>query len=196
MKALQIAFSSRYLFVTNTLCYSSLLGVADSLQQYIHGDWDPKLSKDFDKWRTFRFSIMGFILGPMNHFWYRWLDSGIIKGGRNIVVLKKVIADFLSSPAFSSVFISGVALMEGQHIAGAMREYLRKYYRIFVLDVCVWPPTQFFNFWFLPKSCRVVYVGAVQLLYNCFLSYIKHNEADGTPTTMKSEIRYSLHPDL
>lgn len=32
----------------------------------------------------------------------------------------------------------GVALMEGQHIAGAMREYLRKYYRIFVVSYVYW----------------------------------------------------------
>ncbi|KHN85950.1 Mpv17-like protein 2, partial [Toxocara canis] len=176
------AFSSRYLLVTNTVSCSALLGVADVIQQYVHGDWDPKKGRPFDLWRTVRFTAMGIVVGPMNHYWYKWLDAAVIRGSQRRIVAKKVIADISVSPIFASTFISGVALLEGQSVSGALNEYCRKFFRIFMLDCCVWPPTQTFNFWLLPSSCRVLYVSSVQLVYNCFLSYIKHNEADGTPT--------------
>uniref|UniRef100_A0A0M3IQI7 Mpv17-like protein n=1 Tax=Ascaris lumbricoides TaxID=6252 RepID=A0A0M3IQI7_ASCLU len=177
---------------------------------------------------------MGLVVGPMNHYWYKWLDARIIRGSQGAIVLKKVFADICASPVFASTFISGVALLEGQSISGALNEYGRKFFRILMetmlsdnftlgvallegqsisgalneygrkffrilmvndlfhfygdiwsLDCCVWPPTQTFNFWLLPSSCRVLYVSTVQLVYNCFLSYIKHNEADGTPTVLQ-----------
>lgn len=184
-KFVNIAFSSRYLLTTNTVSCSALLGVADALQQYIHGDWDPKNSRPFSLWRTVRFTAMGLVVGPMNHYWYKWLDARIIRGSQGAIVLKKVFADICASPVFASTFISGVALLEGQSISGALNEYGRKFFRILMLDCCVWPPTQTFNFWLLPSSCRVLYVSTVQLVYNCFLSYIKHNEADGTPTVLQ-----------
>lgn len=44
------------------------------------------------------------------------------------------------------------------------------------MDWMVWPPTQFINFYYVPVKYQVVYINAVTMLYNVFLSYIKHRE--------------------
>lgn len=44
------------------------------------------------------------------------------------------------------------------------------------MDWSVWPATQFINFYYLPVKYQVFYINAVTMLYNVFLSYIKHRE--------------------
>uniref|UniRef100_A0A158Q860 Mpv17-like protein 2 n=1 Tax=Elaeophora elaphi TaxID=1147741 RepID=A0A158Q860_9BILA len=121
---------------------------------------------------------MGLVIGPMCHFWYKWMERTVIHGTKAAIVSKRIACDIAASPIFGSIFISGLALLEGNSICDAIGEYRRKFIRIFLLDICVWPPTQLINFWFLPLKFRVFYVNFVQLFYNCCLSYIKHNEVD------------------
>lgn len=45
----------------------------------------------------------------------------------------------------------------------------------FQTDWAVWPAAQFLNFYYLHPKYRVVYVNLVTMLYNVFLSYIKHD---------------------
>lgn len=43
------------------------------------------------------------------------------------------------------------------------------------VDWAFWPAAQFINFRFVPGSLRVLYVSFAALLWNIFLSYIKHD---------------------
>lgn len=42
----------------------------------------------------------------------------------------------------------------------------------------MWVPTQFVNFYVVPVKYQVFYINAVTMLYNVFLSYIKHVDAE------------------
>ncbi|GMT32624.1 hypothetical protein PFISCL1PPCAC_23921, partial [Pristionchus fissidentatus] len=126
-----------------------------------------------------RMTTMGLVLGPMTHVWYRLLDSYAFRGARTVIVLKKIVCDVSVAPIFSSTTITGMALLEGKSVTAALMEYKQKFWHLFMLDLSVWPPVQFLNFFFLPPSFRVLYVNCVVLAYNCCLSYIKHNHTLG-----------------
>lgn len=44
------------------------------------------------------------------------------------------------------------------------------------MDWVIWPPTQFINFYFVPVKYQVVYVNLITVLYDIFLSYVKHRD--------------------
>uniref|UniRef100_A0A0N5AUH5 Mpv17-like protein n=1 Tax=Syphacia muris TaxID=451379 RepID=A0A0N5AUH5_9BILA len=170
------AFSPKYLLLTNTVSCTSLLAVGDILQQYLHGEWNPKQSKSFDGWRTFRFCVLGLVIGPANHYWFKFLDSYFIHGRKSAIVAKKVASDIAIAPAFDSFFITGVAVLEGKTVLAGLQEYCRKFVKLMTLDIVMFTPTQVINFWLLPPPFRVVYTCSVLLIYDCILSHIKHNE--------------------
>ena len=41
-------------------------------------------------------------------------------------------------------------------------------------DWCIWPPTQYVNFVYVPAKYRVSYVNAITVVWDIFLSYMKH----------------------
>ena len=45
---------------------------------------------------------------------------------------------------------------------------------VFQFDWIIWPPTQYINFKYIPQSARVLYVNIITVLWDIFLSYIKH----------------------
>lgn len=124
----------------------------------------------------FRFSVLGVVIGPANHYWFKFLDSYFIHGRKPIIVSKKLAADLSIAPAFDSFFITGVAVLEGKTFRAGIEEYFKKFTKLITLDIVVMTPTQLFNFWILPPTFRVVYTCGVLLIYDCVLSHIKHNE--------------------
>lgn len=79
-------FSRKYLLVTNTVVSLSLEGLSDYTQQRIerngYQDWK----------RTGRMMVMGAFFGPVEHFWYKYLDAKVV-GNSFITVCKKVVLD-------------------------------------------------------------------------------------------------------
>lgn len=44
------------------------------------------------------------------------------------------------------------------------------------MDWMIWVPTQFINFYYVPVKYQVIYVNVVSMIYDVFLSYIKHRD--------------------
>ncbi|VDO18904.1 unnamed protein product [Heligmosomoides polygyrus] len=165
----------RHLFLTNTAISITQIGTADVIQQIVHGDVQ---RSGWDYIRTARMAAIGFVMGPMLHGYYRILDSRAFRGGKRKVVMKKLSCDTALMPVFSCTFITVGGLLEGRTLRDAFGEYRTKMWHIWKVDASIWPPTQLISFWFLPPTVRVLYVNVVSLIYNCIMSFIKHNDVE------------------
>lgn len=78
----------KYLLVTNTVSSCVLDALGDALEQRV------ECMRPHDWPRTFRMGTAGFLLAPIDHYWYRFLDSRFPRT-RAVVVAKKVALDML-----------------------------------------------------------------------------------------------------
>ncbi|XP_053394663.1 mpv17-like protein 2 [Mercenaria mercenaria] len=165
---------SKYLLVTNTCTASSLLGLGDCIIQQIERLDNQHKTYNFQ--RTGRMCTMGLLFGPVTHVWYKILDR-YLPGTVLRTVASKILADqVVAGPFFCSAFFMGMTLLEGKSSREGMEEVKSKFWTVYMLDWCIWPPAQFINFFFLPPSFRVVYVSGITLVWNTILSWMKHKE--------------------
>ena len=133
--------------------------------------------------------------GPPHHYWYLYLDK-LLPGKSKAVVIKKILADqAVAAPFFAITFIYGAGLLEGNSLRECWAEFKYKFPTIYLFDWMIWPPTQGFNFLFVPSKYRycpmlyvrqkayirifrVLYVNGVTVVWDVFLSYIKHKPED------------------
>lgn len=165
---------SKYLLVTNTAAAGSLLALGDALTQHVERIDKPHKTYDFH--RTCRLFSLGFIFGPASHYWYKILDL-YLPGATVKIAIQKILCDqTVAAPFFCSVFFMGTSILEGKSTKEGIQEVKDKFLTVYLADWCVWPPAQFINFFFLPTNLRVVYVMFVTLIWNTFLSWMKHKE--------------------
>ncbi|GFO37194.1 mpv17-like protein 2 [Plakobranchus ocellatus] len=168
---------TKHLFTTNVVTCGALLGVGDACVQGMNIAWHKKKDAqlpEYDLKRTGRMVVIGLALGPFNHFWYALLDKWV-KGPGAQMVLKKICLDqAVAGPFFCSMFLSGTTILEGGGVENAKSEVKEKFLKIYMVDWCFWPMAQFINFKFLPTKYRVAYVSTATLIWNSFLSYMKH----------------------
>lgn len=134
---------------------------------------------------------VGSAQGPINHFFYGWLDGAITAVNLKNVSIKILLDQLIMSPVCILAFFYSAGLLDGQSTKECTEELKSKFltvYRVgfhsldpmkvmiylFQTDWTVWPITQFVNFYFILPKYRVIYVNFVTMLYNVFLSYIKH----------------------
>jgi len=133
--------------------------------------------KDSIDWkRAARMTAFGaFALGPCGHYWYRFLDTRFPSTAMRAVLLKVAADQFVFSPAFYVAFFSAMPLMEGKPWSNAISNVVDRLPPTYAVDFCVWPAAQILNFRYVAATHRVLYVGAVSVFWNCFLSYMQHS---------------------
>ncbi|XP_033636457.1 mpv17-like protein 2 isoform X2 [Asterias rubens] len=193
-------FSPKYLLVTNTVSSGLLLSLGDVLQQcnerriarknvllkvnaasatgtvdHIGSDNVGTPVPAFNWTRTGRMLTIGILLGPLNHYWYLGLDR-FLPGIKGRTIAKKILLDeIIASPVMTSIFFVGMGLLEGKTWAESVNVLKKKFLTVYMVDICVWPPVQAVNFFFVPPNLRVIYVNVFILLWDVFLSFINHN---------------------
>jgi protein Mpv17 len=167
----------KHLLATNTLTCGALLGVGDCVVQWMNIGYEKQEKGNtlkYDFARTGRMVMIGFVLGPFNHYWYSFLDK-ILKGNSGKVVLKKIACDqMVAGPFFCTSFLLGMNLLEGKSFPEAASEWKSKFLSIYLVDWIFWPTAQFINFKFVGGHFRVLYVNTATLMWNAFLSFMKH----------------------
>lgn len=139
--------------------------------------------------------LVGSLQGPMHHYFYGWLAK-IMPQATVKNAVKKILWDQLvMSPACILVFFYPACLLEKKPFHEATQEIKKKFLTVYVVtyfdftiipnhqltnllqtDWCVWPAAQFVNFYYLPAKYNVIFVNFCTMLYNVFLSHIKHKD--------------------
>jgi len=177
----------KHLLVTNILSSGGFFVLGDAIQQRLEMTQNP--GRKFDFKRTFRLGVVGLTQGPPHHYWYIYLDK-FLPGKSYGVVMKKILADqIFAAPFFAVTFIFGAGLLEGNTIKSCWSEFKAKFPTIYLFDWVIWPPSQAVNFLLVPTQFRVLYVNGITVLWDIFLSYIKHKpqHLEESPTSAEKK---------
>ncbi|CAG4941976.1 unnamed protein product [Parnassius apollo] len=149
------------------------MGIGDLIQQEIEYQYQV-LPKRYDWARTGRMLLVGTLMGPMHHYYYVYLDK-VLPSADIKTVTKKIICDqVFASPATIICFFYGMGVLENKTLGLTTEEFKHKFKYVYMGDCLFWPPVQFLNFYYLPTHYRVFYINIATMIFNIFLSFIKH----------------------
>ncbi|XP_022120306.2 mpv17-like protein 2 [Pieris rapae] len=166
-------FFKKNLLLTNSITSGGFMVLGDLIQQEIeiHANLLPSR---YDWSRTARMFIIGTLMGPLHHFYYIYLDK-LLPHTDLKTVGKKILNDqLLASPATILCFFYGLGFLEGKSMKQSTDEIKDKFALVYIGDCLFWPPIQFINFCYLPTQYRVFYINIATMIYNVFLSFMKH----------------------
>ncbi|XP_063926181.1 mpv17-like protein 2 [Zophobas morio] len=165
----------KYLLATNTVSSGVLMLLGDLTEQELHHDIEQDDSPRYDFARLARMFTVGLAMGPVHHYYYGYVNK--LWPRRNLNnVLKKVLADQLvMGPICILQFFYTIGGLEMRPLKDINQEVKAKFFTVYAMDWCIWPPTQFINFFYVPPRYQVMYVNFVTMLYDVFLSFVKHD---------------------
>lgn len=179
----QVLFEDKYLVWTTTAVSVALYGLGDLLAQYVQ--LKKKKMARMDSLRSGKVAAAGFVIGPFIHYWYKHLDR-IFPGRSMRTVTKKVVIDqVICSPIVIALYLYTTSLFEKKTIHEINKEMMPKSIALFVAELPVWPPAQYFSFFYLPTKYRGVYDNVISFGYDCLFSYVKFDSELGTECAKK-----------
>lgn len=178
LRNLNNSLFKKYLLTTNTVSSGILLSMGDGISQYIEfklqtPSKDEKNAK-FNWDRNVKMFIVGAAGGPLHHYFYAWLDKKYPSVTLRTTTIKILYDQFVMAPMCIVLFFYSAGWLYGQSMANCWKELKSKIAVVLIADWMVWPGAQFINFYYLHPKYRVIYVNFVTMLYDVFLSYIKH----------------------
>ncbi|XP_042369477.1 mpv17-like protein 2 [Plectropomus leopardus] len=167
-------FQGRALLLTNTLSGGVMLGLGDIMQQ----SWEiyKKPDRVRDWRRTGKMFTFGCSMGPVQHYWYIWLDRLFVGNGLKTAGKKVLVDALVGAPITGLCFFMGISLMEGHTLSEGWKEFKDKFWEFYMAKCSVWPAAQMLNFYFLSPKFRVVFINSVALGWDTYLSYLKHRD--------------------
>ncbi|XP_074601627.1 mpv17-like protein 2 [Brevipalpus obovatus] len=177
-KIFGIAFSSRYLLVTNTTTGILSLSVADLMQQFLdHRQRKDNMEKTspykHDYRRSCSMIVGGIYFGVGGHFWYGFLDKRF-PGKERSMILRKLIREMAFGPPYVSGCFLIVNSLENKTFKESWSNLMHNLKYILTTEWMFYLPLQWLNFYFLPPKYRYLFVASITLIYDNFLSYIFH----------------------
>jgi len=179
-------FKGRHAWITNTVSGAALFIFGDGIEQKF--EMHSGLIKQYDTGRMTRIGIIGLLEGPPHYFFYSYLDK-YLPGRSFNTIGKKILTDqLIACPMFSVQFFMGMSFLEGKSLPECWREFTKKFPTVYLFDWVCWPPCQFINFYLIPNRYRVLYVNTATVVWNVFLSYMKHYDQHEIKEDLASQV--------
>ncbi|GIZ40279.1 hypothetical protein CKM354_000362500 [Cercospora kikuchii] len=129
----------------------------------------------FDFERLTRFMAYGFMMAPVQHKWFGFLNrifpivSGEGKGTTN--ALRRVAFDqFLFAPVGLAAFFTFMTVAEGGGKRAVVRKFQDVYLPALKANFIVWPLVQVLNFRVMPIQFQIPFVSTVGIFWTAYLS--------------------------
>lgn len=113
--------------------------------------------------------VGGTVIGTFNHYWYTFLDK-LIRGTTFRSVAKKVLLDQMSLPIPIAAFFIAMAVVKAK--PDVFEELKTKFMTTYLYGTALWTTMNFFNFMFVPRFHRILFIGCVEFLWTnvmCFM---------------------------
>ncbi|KAL7747339.1 hypothetical protein RI367_007241 [Sorochytrium milnesiophthora] len=154
--------------------------------------------RPWDLKRAGTMSLFGFVVaGPLYSWWYSKLDKvvgnyfarqkklpGYVWTPRQMAVkvtAAKLVADmFLFDPPYLTFFFASTSAASGMPGAEIVRKLKQDVLPTYVVDLAVWAPIQTLNFSLVRVAWQPVVVNSVNVFWNAYLSYVKHQPVQET----------------
>lgn len=180
------ALFGKYLLATNIISSGVLMSIGDLMSQEIeYRNGTSTATNRYDWTRNAKMFVVGAAQGPLHHYFYGWLDRRHVGATVRITTIKIAYDQFIMSPVCIAAFFYTAGWADGKSNSECTDEFCAKFTRVYITDWIVWPATQFINFYYLAPKYRVIYVNFITMMYNVFLSYVKHE--DDTAVTDKEK---------
>lgn len=105
-----------------------------------------------------------------------WLDRKYPGATIRTTSIKILYDQLIMSPLCIVLFFYSAGWIYGQSNAECWKELKEKFAVVLIADWLTWPAAQFVNFHYLHPKYRVLYVNLVTMIYDIFLSWVKHND--------------------
>lgn len=127
----------------------------------------------FDVKRFVTLSMFGFLYhGPSGHYFYNWLDKTIEGTDGKSIAMKVAFDQVIWAPLFMTVFFTYLGLVNGDSFAAIGEKIKTDLFKAVQGSWKVWPVVHAVNFKFISTKHRLVFINAVQVAFNMFLSLI------------------------
>ncbi|GAB1726118.1 hypothetical protein KC332_g14684 [Hortaea werneckii] len=129
----------------------------------------------FDFERMVRFMAYPFIMAPLQHRWFGFLNTrfpvGAGSGGGTMNAFRRVAFDqLLFAPCGLAAFFAFMTIAEG----GGHREVKKKFQDVYIpalkANFIVWPAVQLINFRLMPIQFQIPFVSTVGIFWTAYLS--------------------------
>ncbi|MBN3320976.1 MP17L protein, partial [Atractosteus spatula] len=164
--------AKRFPWITNVTLYGCLFAGGDLVHQCLtHRD-------GLDWRRTRNVAVVAFSFhGNFNYLWMRALERRFPGRSARMVLRKLLLDQTVASPVATSVFYTGVSLLDGKD--DVLQDWREKFLNTYKTGLMYWPFVQLLNFLLVPLYLRTTFTGCCAFLWATFLCFSRHS-GDGT----------------
>ena len=129
---------------------------------------------EHDAERTGRFFIVGAGLhGPMFHRAFRQLDRVVGTGTcAKTVATKVAVGHAVLFPTYTTMFFFAMSGLEGETATRAYERFRDVATETFVSGTAYWPFVNAFNFAYVPRAGRLLFLNACGVCWNAYMSHV------------------------